>query len=106
MNVEEAVDKAANAMGAAESSLKRSQSKLLTIPSALEAVLNGERPELPEGARPLGGLEVMELQAIARSLAGEAAAVELKVVSYHRLLTTRARELGIDLPSIMGGGDR
>jgi hypothetical protein len=94
MTTEEAVARGATLMADAERALLTAQKKLAALPAVFAAV---------EG---IGALETMMLSAEARALAGDAASTELAVVSFHRALTTRAQELGIDLPQPRSGGGR
>lgn len=96
MTTSEAVARGAQLMADAERSLVTAQKKLAALPAVFAAVR--------DGGGGIGGLETMELSAEARALAGDAASIELSVVMFHRRLTARATELGIDLPP-MGGGD-
>ena len=105
MTTEQAVAKGAQLMADAERALLTAQKKLNALPAVFAAVRDN-------GAG-IGGLETMMLSAEARALAGDVASSEMSVVSFHRALTARAKELGIDLPpmgggeiGIMGGGDR
>jgi poly-gamma-glutamate capsule biosynthesis protein CapA/YwtB (metallophosphatase superfamily) len=81
-------------MADAERALLTAQKKLNALPAVFVAV----------GLQ--SALETMELSAEARALAGQVAAAELAVVAFHRKLTARAVELGIDLPAIgpLSGG--
>lgn len=105
MTTEEAVAKGAQLMAETERALRTAQKKLSELPEIFATVRDN-------GAG-LGGLETMMLSAEARALAGGVASSEVSVVGFHRALTARAKELGIDLPpmgggevGIMGGGDR
>lgn len=87
----EPVAKGAELMAAAERALVTAQTKLLGLPKVFRDV------------NLQSAIETMELSAEAKALAGQVAAAELAVVTFHRKLTTRAVELGIDLPPPGGG---
>lgn len=95
-----AVAQGAKLMAEGENALLVVQKRLSGLPAVFAKV-----PEL-------GAQERQAFSAEARMLAGEAAALELAVITYHQRLTERAKELGIDLPppvkpgtmQPMGGG--
>ena len=92
MTTPEAVQRGATLMADAERALLTVQKKLAGLPAVFAAIHdNGDLSS---------ALETMELSAEARALAGDVASSELSVVTFHRTLTARAQELGIDLPDV------
>lgn len=97
MSVEKAVNEGATILGEVESDLRKIQSNLSRLPKVFQAV--------HEGAK-IGYLESAHLGAQAKELAGDVASVEAAVFSFHRHLTMRAAEEGIDLPQPRSGSGR
>jgi hypothetical protein len=100
MNVEEAVSKGSAAMAEVENKLLAAGKKMLTLPASFAAIRDAG---FLESGQALGSLEALELSAEARDIAGDIAAAELRVATFHRKLTQRAGELGIDLIQPLGG---
>lgn len=96
MSVETHVSRAAALMADAESAILDVQSALLKLPEVF-ASIHGS------GVEGLGYLETAETSAEAKALAGVAADLEAGIFKFHRDLTKRAQELGIDLPQTRSG---
>lgn len=59
-----------------------------------------------EGLRDLGVIGFLECQTLAGRYDALVTGFEADLYKLHADLTKRAQELNVDLPSIMGGGDR
>ena len=97
MEISEAVQTGANLMADVEAKILSSQAQLSGLDDVFRSVhLSGK----------IGYLEYLSLSAEARALAGDLAATESSVVEFHRRLTARCVELGIDdlLPQPRSGG--
>lgn len=93
---EEAVARGAKLMAEAEKASQTVQARMLALPKVFNIVR--------DGVVGMGALEAQALGAEAKALAGLAANLEAELVEFHRRLTARAQELGIDLPQPRSGG--
>ncbi len=89
------------AKGAA--SMEKAEKASVTIGKELASVAKVVADIQGNGVEGLGFLESRELAAEAKALAGLAANLEMELFTFHRKLTARAQDLGIDLPSVMSG---
>ncbi len=96
MSIEELVAKGAESMEKAEKASSTVSKELLAVAKVITDI-HGQGPE------GLGFLESREIAAEAKALAGLAANLEMELFTFHRKLTARADELGIDLPTIASG---
>lgn len=94
MDTAQAVEIIANAFAGAEANAKQTKHLFRNTKEAWEALREG-------GV--IGGLE---MQAHYRKLDAMATAFEAELFDLHALLTAKANEKGIDLPSPRGGGGR
>lgn len=103
---EEAVGHARDKFSVVEGSIQKAIDKLHAMKKDFADVQAGGPLEVAEGVKQFGHLEAQEFSAQAQVLAGELSDALLSVVYFHQRCTDRAVELGLDGPTVMGGGGR